>query len=455
MKEKRIQKMIRHILHALLMLFINSIIFIFKKINVVFKFFKGKTTKFNKSFSSFLEDHKRSVKEGLIALLICVVGDLFAGIILGNMTFFLEKYLGLLVLIPGAIGMRGNIFGSFGSRLSSNLHIGIITPEFKRSETLTNNILSSLALTLILSSFLAIISKGICLLFGFKSMGLTDFILISIVAGLISSIIMLPITMFISLKSFENGWDPDNVTTPIICAFGDLFTLPAIILALFILTLLNVVIIVKYIVLIFLIILIISAFYYGLKLSDESKTILKQSAPVLLVCSLLGSFAGGVFNSSLETLLTDSSLLTLLPLFSGESGSLISILGARLSSGLHSGLIEPVLRPKKNTIYNFLITVILAIIVYPLIGFVSDTSTNALGQTGLGYAKIISISTISGFILVPIMMIIVFYISTISYRKGLDPDNIVIPISTSITDSISSLILVTVSLIITGAVVLV
>ena len=90
-----------------------------------------------------------------------------------------------------------------------------------------------------------------------------------------------------------------------------------------------------------------------------------------------------------------------------------------------------------------------------MIGFVSDTSTNALGQTGLGYAKIISISTISGFILVPIMMIIVFYISTISYRKGLDPDNIVIPISTSITDSISSLILVTVSLIITGAVVLV
>lgn len=454
MKDKSLAKVIRSILSAIPMFFVNSIIFLFKNINKSSKLFKFESKSFKKYFKEFLEDHQRSIKEGLIALLICACGDLIAGLILGNMTYFLEKYPGLLVLIPGAIGMRGNIFGSFGSRLSTNLHIGILTPEFKKSESLTNNILSSLILTLILSLFLAFIAKLVCIILNFESIGFIDFALISIIAGIISNVIMLPITMFVSLKSFENGWDPDNITTPIIAAFGDLFTLPAIIISIFILSAISISIILKYVVFIAFIVIIISGFLYGLKVNEETKTIISQSTPVLFVCSILGVVAGGIFNSSLETLLTNPSLLTLLPLFSGESGSLVSILGARISSGLHSGLIEPVLKPKKNTFFNFLLSLILAVIIYPVIGFLAEASSHLFGSKGIGFIKIIEISTVSGFILIPIMMIIVFYISTISYRHNLDPDNIVLPISTSTTDSISSLILICISLIFTGAIVL-
>jgi mgtE-like transporter len=81
------------------------------------------------TFPDFVEEHSSVIKESLIALLICAIGDLCAGIILGKMTFFLEAFPGLLVIIPGAIGMRGNIFGSFASRLSTNLHIGIISAK--------------------------------------------------------------------------------------------------------------------------------------------------------------------------------------------------------------------------------------------------------------------------------------------------------------------------------------
>ena len=90
--------------------------------------------------SEFFKEHGYIIKESLIALLICAVGDLTAGVILGNMALFLETFPGLLVIIPGAIGMRGNIFGSFASRLSTNLHIGIISPKFEFSSDLNNNI---------------------------------------------------------------------------------------------------------------------------------------------------------------------------------------------------------------------------------------------------------------------------------------------------------------------------
>ena len=402
------------------------------------------------NFSEFFDEHKSIIKESFIALFICAIGDLIAGLILGKMTFFLETFPGLLVIIPGAIGMRGNIFGSFASRLSTNLHIGILSPKFEFSEQLNYNIFSSFVLTLVLSLFLGIVAKILCILFNQPSISLMDFILISVIAGVISNMIMLPITMLVSFKSFEHGWDPDNITSPIIAAFGDLFTLPAIILSVFILTALNFNFIFKSAVLVAILIAVIVSFIYCYRLSDETHTILKQSTPVLLLCSFLGGAAGGILNSAVETLLTNPSLLTLLPLFSGESGSLISILGARLSSGLHSGLVEPFKKPKGEAVHNFAICFILAIVVLPLIGLLAEGSSYALGVVGVGFDKIIEISTLAGLILVTIMVIVVYYVSITSYNRNLDPDNIVIPISTSITDSISSLILISVSLLLLG-----
>ncbi|MBQ1781656.1 MAG: magnesium transporter [Methanobrevibacter sp.] len=402
------------------------------------------------NFSEFFDEHKSIIKESFIALFICAIGDLIAGLILGKMTFFLETFPGLLVIIPGAIGMRGNIFGSFASRLSTNLHIGILSPKFEFSEQLNYNIFSSFVLTLVLSLFLGIVAKILCILFNQPSISLMDFILISVIAGVISNMIMLPITMLVSFKSFEHGWDPDNITSPIIAAFGDLFTLPAIILSVFILTALNFNFIFKSAVLVAILIAVVVSFIYCYRLSDETHTILKQSTPVLLLCSFLGGAAGGILNSAVETLLTNPSLLTLLPLFSGESGSLISILGARLSSGLHSGLVEPFKKPKGEAVHNFVICFILAIVVFPLIGLLAEGSSYALGVVGVGFDKIIEISTLAGLILVTVMVIVVYYVSITSYNRNLDPDNIVIPISTSITDSISSLILISVSLLLLG-----
>ena len=399
-------------------------------------------------WSEFLSTHSSIIKESLLALLICAAGDLCAGVILGNMTLFLEDLPGLLVIIPGAIGMRGNIFGSFASRLSTNLHIGIIAPKFEFSEEVNYNIFSSFVLTLVLSLFLAVIAKILCLILHQPSIDLIDFILVSVIAGIISNLIMLPITMLISFKSFKNGWDPDNITSPIIAAFGDLFTLPAIILSVFVLQALNLSLLFKHVFFIVLLIVIFISFIHCYKLSDETHTILKQSAPVLLLCSFLGGSAGAILNSAVETLLTNPSLLTLMPLFSGECGSLISILGARLSSGLHSGLIEVYRKPQGDAIHNFIICFILAIIVFPFIGILAEGTSFAFGFVGVGFDKILEISTLSGFILVSIMVIIVYYVSITSYNHNLDPDNIVIPVSTSITDSISSLTLISVSILI-------
>nr|WP_227717039.1 magnesium transporter [Methanobrevibacter ruminantium] len=439
---KSLMKMIRQFGESSIALVVNLILFLFNGIKYIFTL----PNRIYVYIKLFLEDTDAVLKESLIALSICAVGDLCAGIILGNMEFFLKTYPGLMVIIPGAIGMRGNIFGSFGSRLSTHLHIGTLSPEFKRSEILSENITASLILTMVLSILLAVIAKGVCIAFGFKSISIYDFVLISFIAGLISTIIMLPITMFISLKSFEGGWDPDNITTPFIAAVGDFFTLPAIILSVIIVGFISIIPIVKMIVFVAVIFVTIAALIAGYTAKSDVRHIVRQSTPVLFICSLLGTFAGGILNDSLTTLLKNQTLLTLVPLFSGESGGLVSILGARLSSGLHSGLIDPVLRPKKHTVENFVAILTLSVVMYPVIGFLAESSTIAFGNIGVGILESMSISFLAGMILILLMLLVVFYISTISYRRGLDPDNIVIPLSTSLTDSISTLILIVVSL---------
>ncbi len=436
--------MIGHFGHSTVMLVVNFILFLFNIIRKIIEL----PSLLAATLRSFLEDTNSVITESLISLLICAFGCLFTGIILGNMEFYLETFPGLMVIIPGAIGMRGNIFGSFGSRLSTHLHIGTLSPEFKRSDILTENITSSIILTMVLSVLLGIIAKAVCIIFNFPSISLFDFVLISFIAGLISSIVMLPITMFISLKSFENGWDPDNITTPLIAAFGDFFTLPAIVAAIYVVQFVSIVPIVEKILFALVIISTVVALAAGYTSDKEIRNIVRQSTPVLFVCSILGTLAGGILNGSITTLLKSQTLLTLVPLFSGESGGLVSVLSARLSSGLHSGLIDADLKPGKVTLENFSIVIFLSLIMFPIIGFLAEASTTVLGNAGVNYLNAILISLIAGMIVVGVMLLIVFYISTISYRKGLDPDNIVIPLSTSLTDSISTLVLVVVSLII-------
>ena len=441
---RNLMKMIRQFGHSTVMFVVNFILFLFNIIRKIIEL----PSLLAATLRSFLEDTNSVITESLISLLICAFGCLFTGIILGNMEFYLETFPGLMVIIPGAIGMRGNIFGSFGSRLSTHLHIGTLSPEFKRSDILTENITSSIILTMVLSVLLGIIAKAVCIIFNFPSISLFDFVLISFIAGLISSIVMLPITMFISLKSFENGWDPDNITTPLIAAFGDFFTLPAIVAAIHIVQFVTIVPIVEKILFALVIISTVVALAAGYTSDKEIRNIVRQSTPVLFVCSILGTLAGGILNGSITTLLKSQTLLTLVPLFSGESGGLVSVLSARLSSGLHSGLIEAELKPGKVTLENFSIVIFLSLIMFPIIGFLAEASTTVLGNAGVNYLNAILISLIAGMIVVGVMLFIVFYISTISYRKGLDPDNIVIPLSTSLTDSISTLVLVVVSLII-------
>jgi len=64
----------------------------------------------------------RGIRQSLIALGILTITSAIAGVALGENTEWLDDLPGLLLMIPAALALRGNVFGALGSRLGTAIH---------------------------------------------------------------------------------------------------------------------------------------------------------------------------------------------------------------------------------------------------------------------------------------------------------------------------------------------
>ena len=139
-------------------------------------------------FVAVVRSDPSGVGAGFVALLLSSGGDLLAGLTLGAITGTLESLPGLLVLVPAAIGMRGNIFGGLGSRFSTAIHTGTFRVSRRLDTLVGQNVVASLALSLSISLVLAVLAKAVSVAFGVaNSISIVDFVVISVVGGMLSS----------------------------------------------------------------------------------------------------------------------------------------------------------------------------------------------------------------------------------------------------------------------------
>src|SRR5947208_373726 len=108
------------------------------------------------------------VRQTLVAQSFNSSTSFVAGAFLASIRDTLGKYPGLLVLVPAAIGLRGNIFGAFGNRISTTIHAGTFRLSGRRDTVLGQNILASMVLTVAASLLLAIAAKGLTVAAGIQ-----------------------------------------------------------------------------------------------------------------------------------------------------------------------------------------------------------------------------------------------------------------------------------------------
>jgi mgtE-like transporter len=382
-----------------------------------------------------------TLKEGFFGLFIMSLMSLIAGVVLGMMIDVLQALPGLFLLITPAIGMRGNIFGAMGSRLGTALHTGMFSTSLNTNSILSQNIYASMINTVLISFALGIIAWFFAMLLRIESIGIVEFVLISMIGGIISSVFVLLITVGVAVMGYKRDWDIDNISAPIITAAGDMVTLPALFIAIILIgnessVLHNILFI------LFAILAVLNIIVVIVSKLDNMKRIIYESIPVLLLAGVMSTAAGIIINSKLESFIAFPALLVMVPLFLEKNNALGGILTSRLSTMLHTGLFNPGILPGKEILPNVLLIYIYSIVIFPLVGVMAFAVSLLMEIETPGLNIMVFISTTAGFIAVAIVNVIGYYIALFTYKLRLDPDNHCIPMMSSIIDTFSAVCLV-------------
>lgn len=379
-------------------------------------------------------------RQSLVALGLASVTATGAGVALGSITGTLADLPGLLVLVPAAIGMRGNIFGALGSRLATTIHTGTFSLTRRVDTVVGQNVTAAVILTLATGVVLGVAAKLVADASGLEgTVGVADLVVVAVIGGVLASIVVLGVTLALAAGSARKGWDLDNVNAPLVSAVGDIVTLPALFLA----TALVEIRFVTVTMAAALTLVALATTGVGLRstLADLSQ-ILRESLPILVATCVVLAFAGVVIEHRFGAFERQPALLVLVPSALGGAGALGGILSSRLSSKLHLGVIGPDRLPDRNARRDIIVTAAIAVPVFALNGVLARLAAAVFDLDGPGLLTLVGVAVVGGSLATVFVVAIAYYGTVAAVRLGVDPDTYGIPIVTSTVDVVGAYTLV-------------
>ncbi|MDD4567862.1 magnesium transporter [Methanoculleus chikugoensis] len=388
-----------------------------------------------------LSSQSRLILTGLGALLVSAVISSIAGIYLGSVREVLALIPGLMVLLPSIIHIRGSIAGVFASRLSSAMHLGEFSINFEDGSVLGDNIRASFVITILIALVIGIFSYAASRIFGYPVISIADLVLISVVTGIVAGAVVTGITLLIALASYRYGLDLDMIGAPTVTTSGDIVTLPILVLSATFVVLLSPAM--RMILGVIVIAAAVAAVIYTRHRPEGVRPIVRENIFLLIPLSVLGTLAGLTYSFSLEALVTIAAFLILIPPFTGSLGSIGGILGSRLSTGMHTGELNPSFLPERGVVHHFIISYLYTLILLPLLALIAHGAAVLMGLNSPGLGMLVIISLAAGLVVMTLVNGVAYATASLSFRYGLDPDNFGIPVITSLIDLIGAAALVT------------
>ncbi|MGF3521695.1 MAG: magnesium transporter [Candidatus Bathyarchaeia archaeon] len=365
------------------------------------------------------------------------VGGLIAGFLVASQLGLFQKAPWTLALYPTVIGAKGVLEGILSGRLSTALHLGTAHPQFLgNTKSFYKLVEAVIVLTFITSLTMGIIS----LLFGHFLWGITLADLAAVpsiaVATMTLGLVLIIATLKVAFFSFKKGADPDVIVYPVMSAVATVFITCCYIATLNLFfahptagKIATALIGTGHLAFVLFII------YRNLHAAEFTKTIREALATLIIVAFIVnvtGTLLKGIGNYAR----TNREIFTLYPAIIGLVSNVGSVVGSTATTKLALGILKPKLSAIKNHIPTILgawlpslaISVLLATITALLHGISSLTAFYNLNMILL-LANVMAM----------LMIILLSYsISVVTFQKGLNPANFVIPIETSFAASITS-----------------
>lgn len=383
-------------------------------------------------------------KETLLAY-IFDLGGLVAGFVVASQLGVFRIAPWVIALYPAIVSAKGVIGGLLSGRLSTALHLGTIHPRFFKNTKSFYKLLEALiVVTLATSITMSLIS----MVFGTFFWGITlgDFptILSVVVATMAIGLSLTLLTTKVAFISFKKGLDPDIVVYPIMSTIADIFvTLCYVVIlnTLFFLDFGQWVIASIGLVFILLTFLVLSR---NLHEPEFLKTV-KESLPTMFFVAFMVNVTGTVLRGISEIVEGRREIYTVYPALIDMIGDVGSVVGSTATTKLALGLLKPSLSSIRYHAKNILSAWAASIVLFTVLAISSLFLNGIVSLPALSNLLLILLAT--NLIAVAAIVLVSYGISILTFKRGLDPDNFVIPIESSFADSITTIALFVVLLI--------
>ena len=341
----------------------------------------------------------------------------------------------VIMIYPLVLGVRGAVNGVLSGRLSTGLHTRLIEPSLRKNTSYYYSILAAICtLSLISSLTIGVIAFILSTIF-YQTAPAEFFLIIfsCMVTKAIALLVTAPFTSLLGFFAFRRGLDPDVVVYPISSTVADIWATVAYVSTLSLAFSFGLTgnIILYAIGLGF----IFAVLYLTYRFREEAEywKTLREAVFSVLIVGFIESM-GGFFLSRVKAQIKQSpGILLIYPALMATTGSAGAIFGSISTTKLVLGLTEPNLKGIKNELPDLTqigAASFIMYLIYSLIAFISEGTLTAF-----------SIPLLCFLIIFPAMTIIVFSMAILTFVRGLDPDNFVIPFETALTDTLLTLTL--------------
>jgi mgtE-like transporter len=387
------------------------------------------------NFANFFE----SFKETLLAYFFNL-GGLLAGFMVASQLHVFRLSPWAIALYPAIIGAESVVGGLLSGRLSTGLHLGTVYPRFSNNTKSFYKLIEALIVMTLVTS---VAMSAISLVFGHLFWGITfvDFLAIFsiVMATMAIGLILFLVNAKVAFISFQKGLDPDIVVYPIMSAVAGIFITLCYIGALnlfFIFDYLG-----KWLIVILVLAHVLLVFYIlpkNMRDPEFTKTI-KESLAALMFVALIVNVTGTLFRGVSNFAKDRKEIYTIYPALIGMVSGVGSVVGSTATTKLALGLLRPSLSSIRNHAKNIFSAWAASIIMFVVLGLLSLSLHSVFSLPF--FSSFISVLLVANIIAVPAIVLLSYAVSIITFQKGLDPGNFVIPIESSFAASITSVAL--------------
>jgi len=365
--------------------------------------------------------------------------SLFAGGLISIFTPRFQAAPWILALFPPVLTIRGGIGGIFSGNLATMLHLGLVKPRIRgNTEAYVQLISASFVITVIDTLAMGLFAFVINFLLGDATLSqFLFFLVLPPVTCVMALALSIPLTSVIAIATFRRGLDPDIVVYPILASINDIVVTAAFVASVFLVlaggsfhALLA---------LIFLAIMGVAGYlaYRNREVKFFHQTI-REGTTVVIFSSLFGSINGLFLSRMSQNLMRHPGLVVLYPALTNALGNIGSIIGSTKTTSLALGYSRSFVEDLKDNIETILGIEAVALMMHLIFGLVTFLIAKPI-MAGARVSTLLGVAVISNlFTFLPIAVFAIG-IAHLAFRRGLNPDNVVIPVITSVSDSVATL----------------